>query len=435
MTDKKRKLTTELNLGLNELLSHADNKTGDKDSINGTEKPSETSIVTFEDDLNQLNRELLSLAEQKQWGILVSRAETSIASEEDIEARLWWVRGHLGALTLPVSLLAAPFETVCRQLVGDVRLPTFTALLKEIGDIMIERLRGVGDRRQEYAVRLVLCQLGIIEPDEKARKSYGKIPPKRPNFELGTPSITDPSIAAVTAPPQIRGKNLRRRVVGAALLVMLLVLLGGAIFAIKGFFAKPALLVATEDLLVSDTGASTQQLPVLARHISSNLGAVFYSMNEGVNETVVGEKTPTVVQPGRVERPPAPEAKKAKETVRTDGPVEGPEFKRGVEPRIVPEAHLPEVSLPDSSVQIPGSSYPDGSLIIGGEVKSAIVATEVYDSPNYGARVIARLSSGDKVSVEGRVGQWLRIRSRRGRAGFVYEQDIGKLEDFRSRAP
>ncbi|MFO0001434.1 MAG: hypothetical protein ACK559_09900, partial [bacterium] len=57
--------------------------------------------------------------------------------------------------------------------------------MKEIGDIMIERLHGVGDRRQEHSVRIVLCQLGILELDDKSARTYGKVPPKVPRFELG----------------------------------------------------------------------------------------------------------------------------------------------------------------------------------------------------------------------------------------------------------
>jgi len=91
---------------------------------------------------------------------------------------------------------------------------------------------------------------------------------------------------------------------------------------------------------------------------------------------------------------------------------------------------LPDVGLPNEPKPLPELSYPDGSLNLGGEIKSTLVRTEVFDSPNYQARTIARLEPGDKVSVEARVGQWLRIRSRRGRAGFVYAQDIGEFEEF-----
>jgi hypothetical protein len=440
MADKKKRLTKELNLGLTEILSAAQGS--DPGGVTTSQGPTttETSIVTFEDDLERLSPELSGLAERKQWGILVSRAETAITSEEDIEARLWWVRGHLGAFTLPVSLLAAPFETVCRQLTDDVRVDTFRQLLKEIGEIMLERLRGVGDRRQEYAVRLALYQLGVMEPDEKSKNSYGKIPPKVVQFDEA-PAATVHEEAPPSKPTEEK-KRYRWITLTSALL---LVFFGTGFFITRAYLAKPNLLIADEDLLGADQVAVTQQPPVLARHVSSNLGAIYYSIGEdrkgtdeprvsGIAQTDGGlEKAGTsgAVVPDQPARPPAPDISRAKEKIRTDGPIEGPEFARGVEPKLVPEARLPEVSLPDLSSSVPASSYPDGSLNIGGEVKSTIVETDVYQSPDFSARVIARLAAGDKVSVEGSVGQWLRIRSRRGRAGFVLAQDVGELEDFR----
>jgi hypothetical protein len=424
---------------LTEILSRAQTSGGAEVAAErGAESP-ETSIFTFDDNLERLRPEFSGLAEKKQWGILVSRAETSIASEGDIEARLWWVRGHLGALTLPVSLLAAPFETVCRQLLDDVRLRTFRPLLKEIGDIMLERLCGVGDRRQEYSVRLVLCQLGVVEPDEKSGESYGKVPPKVPRFELGTRDM----VTAETPPAEVTRRE--RKPLVLATLALLLFLLGAGFFFWRSYLGEPQLLVANEDLLGTDQAPITQQPPVLARHVSSNLGAIYYSIDQGdkgapavpgsgmIKTSRTSEKNSGngTLAPAQADRPPAPEPQGAKEQVRTDGPIEGPEFARGVEPRLVPEARLPEVSLPDLSGSLPASSYPDGSLNIGGEVKSALVATDVYQSPDYSARVIARLAAGDKVSVEGRVGEWFRIRSRRGRAGFVIALDVGEPEDFR----
>lgn len=439
MADKKRKLTTELNLGLTEILSRAQTSDGAAVAIvQGAGSP-ETSILTFDDNLERLSPELSGLAEKKQWGILVSRAETSIASEEDIEARIWWVRGHLGALTLPVSLLAAPFETVCRQLLDDVRLPIFRPLLGEIGDIMLERLRGVGDRTQEHAVRLVLYKLGVVEPDTKPSESYGKVPPKVPRFELGTRDI----VAADTSPSEVTQD--KRKPLALATISLLLFLSAIGLYFWRSYLGEPQLLVANEDLLGTEQAPISQRPPVLARHVSSNLGAIYYSIDEGdkgapplpgsgkskASRASDQNDASGALAPAQADRPPAPEHHRTKEQVRTDGPLEGPEFARGVEPRLVPEARLPEVSLPDLSSSLPASSYPDGSLNIGGEVKSAIAAIDVYQSPDYSARVIARLAAGDKVSVEGRVGDWLRIRSRRGRAGFVIAQDVGEPEDFR----
>jgi hypothetical protein len=78
------------------------------------------------------------------------------------------------------------------------------------------------------------------------------------------------------------------------------------------------------------------------------------------------------------------------------------------------------------------SSYPDGSAVVPGRVSSVIASTDVFSSPSDRARVLGRLLVGDEVNVEGQVGRWLRIRSRKGRVGFVYSHDVGERDDFRA---
>jgi hypothetical protein len=451
---KKKGGAKELNLGLEALLSQKSG--GPLVGPGGVDSPKpETAIVTVEDDLEVLRAELVRLAQKGEWGLLVGRAEQAISSEEDIEARLWWIRGHLGAFTLPVSLLAAPFETVCRQLVGDGRVETFSELLREVGEIILGRLRDVGDRRQEYSVRLALCQLGVLDLPGASEKPYGKVPPKVPRFELGEVRDSVPSVVTVEKQPR-RSKSLRA---WAMAFLLLLALMLGGLFVSGKHSVSPILLTAHEGLLGQET--SPDMLPpfVVARPVSSNLGALYYSMEKAVEapgavqpsaeirgsgQTGAGavstrrsDDSSTVVAPPRVgggDRPPAPIEDKPRERVRTDGPIEGPDFTKGVERQSAPQAKLPDISPQLEAKPVPSLSYPDGSLNIGGDIKSAIVRSDVFDSPSYHARVIARLMPGDKVSVEGRVGQWLRIRSRRGRAGFVFAQDIGELEDFNVQA-
>jgi hypothetical protein len=446
----------ELNLGLEALLSQSAKGNTIENARTDSVKP-ETTIVTVEGDLDTLRRELSALAQRGEWNILVGRAESAISSEEDIEARLWWIRGHLGAFTLPVSLLAAPFETVCRQLAGDGRVDTFSELLREVGEIVLGRLRDVGDRRQEYSVRLALCQLGVFELDEKSQKSYGKIPPKVPRFELGEVRRREEAVATVSK-AEGRSTQLRTWWVVVALLF---VLLSAAVVISRQYLAEPTLLTAREGLLGQDSSAAMQPPFVVARPVSSNLGALYYSMEKDrIDQAIDGGGGAVSASPAQAsgrndpgsgnastsgdtsalpmsprssgqERPPAPKEDKRREMVRTDGPIEGTDFTKGVDRQSVPQAKLPEIVVPHAEAKpVPNLSYPDGSLNIGGEIKSALVQADVLDSPSYHARVIARLMPGDKVSVEGRVGQWLRIRSRRGRAGFVFAQDIGELEDF-----
>lgn len=447
MSEKKGGVK-DLDLGLSALLTKEQRGGGAVRPQGDGTKP-ETEILTVEDDLEDLNAELANLAKRGQWGMLVSRAESAIASEEDIEARLWWIRGHLGAFTLPISLLAAPFETVCRQLVGDSRRDTYAGLLREIGDIALIRLRDVGDRRQEHSVRLALDRLGVIEMDHSAPNIYGAMPPKVPRFELGVAASEQP-LGTVVEQRLQRPQQWRVRFAAGMIVCALLTVL--FVFW-RGRYAPPALLTAHEGLIAGSDGSVPGLMPplVVARPVSSSLGALYYSMEKSESEAAksrdggvgVGEAqgsaahdspdSVTGTVPARAaqsERPPAPVQQKQRESVRTDGPIEGSDFTKGVERETVPRAKLPEVAPQIEPKPLPDPSYPDGSLKIGGEIKSALVRTEVYDSPSYQARVIARLVAGDKVSVEGRVGDWLRIRSRRGRAGFVSAQDIGELEEF-----
>jgi hypothetical protein len=119
-----------------------------------------------------------------------------------------------------------------------------------------------------------------------------------------------------------------------------------------------------------------------------------------------------------------------KERVNTDGPVEGSEFQGGVENRGAREARLPEVSAEQKPA--PSAALPEIGGVLTGEVKSVLVSTNVLSDPSYRAPIIGRLREGDKVSVEARVGQWVRIRSRRGKTGFIFAQDIGETDDFRA---
>lgn len=483
MSDKKTKIK-ELNLGLSEILTKAQSSDAPANDENQGPARAETGIFTVDEDLSLLNSEFARLAEAKQWGILVSRAEGSLSSREDLEARLWWIRGQLGALSLPVSLLAAPFESVCRELSGDPRLNVVSPLLITIGEIVLKRLQDVGDIRQERIVKSVLKEVGLLEDIAPGANSLAD----KANKEGTTPIKTSQrgvrpfELGEVASPPlettlDIRKENFaltRRAAIVAAASFFTFILLAAVVYL--RYFSAPHLLTAQEGLISEEFLIQLRPPLVAARAVSSNLGALYYSIDRGDSTDLVstgavrdnwrdngrgnGEQVvPKVAAmdkpapaagartgaPSHVpnklpvtERPPEPqlgggvkEGDKKLDIVRTDGPIEGRDFTEGVERNSAPRPRLPDELLsPEGRRPPPASSYPDGSLNIGGDIKSALVRADVFDRPSYHARVIARLMPGDKVSVEGRVGEWLRIRSRRGRAGFVYSQDIGEKEDF-----
>jgi hypothetical protein len=474
----KRDKNKELNLGLAELLSNA---TPSEDlTPKGGENRGviETEIFTVNEDLALLNAEFVQLAEAKQWGILVSRAERSLSSREDLESRLWWIRGQLGAVSLPVSLLAAPFESVCRELVGDTRIGQLSKLLASVGEIIIGRLRDVGDERQERMVRAVLNDLGIFVNNSALEGNFiGRPGGKSSNrdidrsFQLGdVGSLEKREVKALYK----RSSSIRSIFIAAT--ASLVVLFLCILLLYQRYLLVPQLLTSNEGL-VSEAFLTELRPPVIAaRAVSSNLGALYYSIDrlepqpnteqqrapavldsqKGETQTVPPSNKPASAtessddklsggpvqvgasRPKIAGRPPEPITGGAYrkdgelEEVRTDGPLEGRDFKEGVERSAAPRPRLPsEPTLSGSeSYRAPVSSYPDGSLNIGGEIRSALVTAEVFDRPSYHARVVARLMPGDRVRVEGRVGEWLRIRSRRGRAGFVYAQDIGDIDEF-----
>jgi hypothetical protein len=55
------------------------------------------------------------------------------------------------------------------------------------------------------------------------------------------------------------------------------------------------------------------------------------------------------------------------------------------------------------------------------------VSTSVVSAPSFGGRVIGQLGAGDRVLVEGFLGRWLRLRSRRGRGGYVLSADVEEV--------
>jgi hypothetical protein len=239
-------------------------------------------------------------------------------------------------------------------------------------------------------------------------------------------------------------------VLGVALLVVLVALVTGKMMI--GHEGALAVQVASEGLVSGDSAERSLAPPsVEPRSNLSNLEAVFYSLSgsevtPGGQPTKGGASIEKERRPaaqaqtsGSEERQGAPKQQEtprsggsatSREVVNTEGPIEGAEFRKGLEARNPRAPRLPE-ALPDSKPAQPqGGGYPEVGGVVLGEVKSVIVATSVLDKPSYQARILSRLHEGDKVSVEARVGRWVRIRSRRGKTGYVFAQDVGEPEDF-----
>lgn len=440
----RKKGSKKLDLGLTELLL-AGGGIGIAPQMDNHDRP-ETSIIEFEDGVEWLRPELAKLAESGQWDALVTRTETAVITEDDIELRLWWVRGQLGAFSLPVSLVAAPFEAVCRSLVGDERLDQYKSLLREIGSIIVGRLRDVGDRRQEHSVRRVLSQLGVVfdGSSDGHFSDDNRVSLEATRVLHGDRVRETPSSESIVKPRPPRAGVMARAVwlllMGVVCMACLLLVGGASLFSLN-----PRLVAVREQFVISTPLPELLPPLVEPRQISSHLEVLYHSITslQKDQDAMLLKDRPSDVppsdgryqQPDGVSRPPAPVLPRNKEQINTDGPIEGPDFRQGAQRPRLPLPRLPNSGPEAVARPIPQASYPDGSLNIGGEIKSALVETKVYVSPHYRARVIANLLAGDQVLVEARLGQWLRIRSRQGRVGFVSAQDIGEREDFHVAAP
>jgi hypothetical protein len=444
MADRSKGREEAVNLGLSEILARESARVSDTPVT----RREETAVFALTDGDVAFDREFVSLAEARKWGVLVSRAEQSIANADDLEARLWWIRGHLGALSLPVSLLAAPFETVCRQLRPEDATALYRNLILEIGSIMLSRLSDVGDARQAQRVREALVALGLgaqLSPVSNGIERRNGIPPLAPVFS--TPTQVEPRAQA-----QISETSQPHRRLGRVLLTSgVVALLALFVFFGVGLFSDGNVVPAS-DGLVAQSAQQSQELPLVrAQEVSGSLGALYYSLStEKVDPSVAPPHkqpdNPSTAAPASARAPVSPGATKSKaptqakgkESVRTDGPIETPEVMR---PPEMPRPGEPRLPPPELALRGDGtgvqqgevrSNFPDGVASSSEGAKVVLVRTHVLVTGSHHARVLSILEPGDRVQVEGTLGRWLRIRSRKGKVGYVFAADVGDVEDFTS---
>ncbi len=433
-----------LDLGLSEILARTESRCGDAGPTR-----SETAVFALNDGDVAFEREFVSLAEAKKWGVLVSKAEQTIASEDDVEARLWWIRGHLGALSLPVSLLAAPFEATCRQLKPEDAVGVYRNLIEEISQIMLTRLNDVGDVRQARRVSDTLLAIGLDSsqiPSVRGEARRMRVPPLAPVFHAPSNSEQPerPEPAQVVQPRSRAGWLW----IGSACAGVAVMLLLGLSMWNSGHVS-----IVSDSLLSQSSGVAQEWPLVRAREVSGSLGALYYSLAgekkaEGVSNNVNRQELQdTATSVGSPPTPPRSgdrrdkSASKQKEVVRTDGPLEP---KEQLQPReLVPSPVEPQLPAPELAMRGDGTgvkegeerpSFPDGVAASGSGVRVVLVRTHVLINGSHHAKVLSILEPGDRVQVEGVFGRWLRIRSRKGKVGYVFASDVGEVEDFTSQA-
>ena len=312
--------------------------------------------------------------------------------------------------------------------------PSNQILLKETGLLIVNRLEEVGEKDQATSLRGVLETLGVRE-ERGGRQRAGTSSFRSLEFDL--PASKAPLAAVAVAQPQRRARS--SRVVWTSVCIVVV----AALFVLDHLFPDirtPRLDIAPESFVRDPSGIEQSVAVLEPKNPGNRLGALFYSIEGEAADAPAPSAAPPAARsvdtsgvapsidrdPPAAPRPPEP---RPKESVATDGPVEGPEFRDRIE-RVRPEREArnrEEIQGGPPEAVLPGSA-PEG--FESQKTFRVLAKTSVLSAPSYGGRVVGQLERGDRVLVEGKLGRWLRLRSKKGRGGYVLAADVEEVPDF-----
>ena len=444
MTNQPNDKNGQLDLGLSVLLTDH----GREPSVTTSPISQDVKEQVLTAGPNSLYREL---ADQRKWGELVASLEPALSNGATPEAQLWWVRAHLGALSMPASLLIAPFEALLRDLKGSELSLELGSILKETGLLMLQRIQQVGDSAQIAALRRALIENGLLEATSKHNhRSSWQVLPEQNGDRAAVSDLSNqvaPQVSSQSSPLAIKRApriNKRKAIsVGVVALLLLLLLL-----LAPHFLYLTASTEAAYESFVHEPGIAEQVIPAPEgqNHLGS-LSALYYSIKEQEEQAekisaslVEAEPTSSPIQlpttsrsdPYVQEGAQSIQVAKRKEQINTRGPIEGEQYRsaRSVERERPQNIGEPPLRDRDGSRRTPFERDSNGKLY------RATARVNVLSAPSYRGRVLGRLEPGDRLLVEGRLGSWIRLRSRQGREGYVLAQSVEEIQEvIRERAP
>jgi hypothetical protein len=203
---------------------------------------------------------------------------------------------------------------------------------------------------------------------------------------------------------------------------------------------NPRLDTASESFVIYPSGIEQSVTLLEPKNPGNRLGALFYSIEKkGEDSPALNPDMPVArsgdAQPASPSIQPAPRVANSpsnaqpKDSVDTAGPVEGAEFRERIE-RAPPERQArnrQEIQGGPPHAVLPGASQEGFEQHRTYRVLSK---TSVLSAPSYGGRVVGQLERGDRVLVEGKLGRWLRLRSKKGRGGYVIAADVEEVPDL-----
>jgi hypothetical protein len=428
-----------LDLGIAAILSARE---GEDEAISSVTAPTATPPSPEPEPAKRAESQYEKLARGGKWRELVQVTDSEIGrageSADPIDARLWWIRGHLEAGSMPVSFLAAPLEAVCRRLKKGGVPEDLAPWLVSTAEAVVSRLeRQLGSAEHVASLRaaMLACGYPLEGHSEATGAAQGA---QRPAGGAGSASReqrgpTEFSAAAgaaegvSTRAPQLEGRWQRKTVLACGALALASVGYGLVWWGSVGLFAAT---VPAAEGFVRDARPLEQLNPVLERRDPvGSLGALFYTIdtkgstpsNGGAGP--VASATDSAGGPERGGRSPVAARNRGKERINTRSPVESPELQERLRRR---ERREPADRGRREPIPIPNSGS-GGDPFDPGGVFRVLTRTSVLAAPSYSAEVVGKLEPGDRVFVEARLGRWVRLRSKRGRGGFVLADDVSEI--------
>ncbi len=433
MSKKSATDSSRLDLGIEGLLAPVQYSVSSEEVSTSATLASEMNGVTQ----NLSDYDFAMYAEQSQWQELIEYAEKVIAATDLPIARVWWLRGQVEMSSMPVSLLVSSFGSLCQRIQQQGEMESMRHSLLELSSLISERAQSNQDELclQDLDEILIIFDLSNAGGRRITDTAVGQALPDVSKRQ-------DENRVSSSSQPMLTRSRI---IVVASLGVAVLSVMFGSVRSVSRFFRndnRSALVVLSDKKDSSHLPPPTLEPPDISKRIGiSDLDAVKYGIDSADKETqtdVDANQGGSVLQESRNEpkseiKPQPivsalrPTATVGKELVNTTGPIEGSEFRSGVErerSKTMIKAQLPQ-STDDSGGQQWPAPFGARSMVV-------VDATRVYRRPSDTSDVLGQLLVGDKILVEGKYGRWARIRSRKGRTGYIDVGTLGQGEDFRA---
>lgn len=410
-----------LDLGLHALLAN----TGSTESNRTVQ--TDISLVAEND--------FAELAQAGRWSELVMATEAELSSVgESFDARMWWIRAHLEGQSLPVSLLLPPFASLCRFGAQRAESDSRNQDLSEIAQAMTKRMLNTADREGLFELQGLIERYGLLTSDMVVARQSG---------DENAPTVDQNSLVGPLQSNEVRGRKLEKSRLSKLMIFIMVVPLGAAsIWMIFRDFSPVSQLNtrAVSDRIEEQTAiASTLALPTPFTRVQlSNLDVLRYGIqrevspaSKPIHQSTASEPAPPVPAVSSTSRDQSTQnptkGKVEKETINISGPIEGSEFRKGIErnERVRPRVPQPEVYVRPLDGGVMHAPFDSRPMVV-------VTSSRVFKRPSTTSAVLGQLLSGDKISVEGQFGKWARIRSRKGRVGYVPVEALGEGVDFRA---